>query len=132
MARREFLILFRKRLPISSNCPCDAAEPRRMIGNMKTKRARGGGIMKRLLVLCAATLLMASAADASDKRNGTQGADRGAQHATWRHGAYHGWGVAGHYRCVVPDVCASGYYAYGHWTGQPKTHCPCESGASRY
>jgi hypothetical protein len=40
--------------------------------------------------------------------------------------------VASRYRCVVPDVCPSGYYAYGHWTGQPKTDCPCQSGASRY
>jgi hypothetical protein len=87
--------------------------------------------MKRLLVMFALALQMASAADASDRRNGAQGSDRGGQSA-WRHGTYHGWGVAPRYRCVVPDVCASGYYAYGHWTGQPKTDCSCQSGASRY
>ena len=80
--------------------------------------------MKHLLVLCAATLLMASAADASDRRNGAQG-DHGVRYATWRQGTHYGWGVARHHRCVVPDVCASGYYAYGYWTGQPKTECVC-------
>jgi len=88
--------------------------------------------MKRLLVLCAVTLQMASAADASDRRNGAQGSDHGGRSAAWRHDPHHGWGVAPRYRCVVPDVCASGYYAYGHWTGQPKTDCSCQSGASRY
>jgi hypothetical protein len=92
--------------------------------------------MKRLLVLWAAALLMASAADASDRGYGARSADAGAQYATqyatWRQGGHHGWGDVGHHRCVVPDVCASGYYAYGHWTGQPKTDCPCQSGASRY
>jgi hypothetical protein len=89
-------------------------------------------IMKRLLVLGAVTLLMASTANASDRRNGAQGAGYASQSATSRQGSHHGWGVARHYRCVVPDVCASGYYAYGHWTGQPKTECSCQSGASRY
>jgi len=88
--------------------------------------------MKRLLVLCALALQMASVAHASDRRNGAQAGDHGGQSAVWRHGTHHGWGAARHYRCVVPDVCASGYYAYGHWTGQPKTDCPCQSGASRY
>ena len=88
--------------------------------------------MKRLLVLCVVTLQMASAADAFDRRNAAQGGDHGGQSAAWRHGTHHGGGVASRYRCVVPDVCASGYYAYGHWTGQPKTDCPCQSGASRY
>jgi hypothetical protein len=88
--------------------------------------------MKRLLVLCVVTLQMAWAADAYDRRNAAQSGDHGGQSAVWRHGTHHGWGVARRYRCVVPDVCASGYYAYGHWTGQPKTDCPCQSGASRY
>jgi len=87
--------------------------------------------MKHLLVLFAITLQMASAADASDRRNGAQGGDHGRQPAAWRQGT-HGWEIARHHRCIVPDVCASGYYAYGHWTGQPKTDCPCRSGASRY
>jgi hypothetical protein len=92
-------------------------------------------MMERLLVSCAAMLLMASAADATDRGDGAQSSGRGAWYVTWRHGTHHGSGVTGvgrHYRCVVPDVCASGYYAYGHWTGQPKTDCPCQSGASRY
>jgi hypothetical protein len=96
--------------------------------------------MKRLLVLCVAALIIASAADASDRGYGARSADPGdqyaAQYATqyvpWRQRGHHGWGVVRHQRCVVPDVCASGYYAYGHWTGQPKTACPCESGGSRY
>jgi hypothetical protein len=92
--------------------------------------------MKRLLVLCAAALLMASAADAADREFGARSADPGVQYAAqypaWRRRGHHGWGVVRHQRCVVPDVCASGYYAYGHWTGEPKTDCPCQSGASRY
>jgi hypothetical protein len=86
--------------------------------------------MKRLLVLCAVALHMVSAAYATDRRNGTQGGGHGSQSAAWQ-GAHHGWGATHRYRCVVPDVCASGYYAYGHWTGQPKTDCPCRSGAFR-
>ena len=87
--------------------------------------------MRRSLVLCAAALLMASAADATDRGN-AQRADHAVKYATWREGSQHGWGVAPHHRCVVPDVCASGYYAYGYWTGQPKTECSCQSGPSRY
>ncbi len=48
--------------------------------------------MKRLLVLCALALQMASAADASDRRNGAQGGYQGRQSAVWRHGTHHGWG----------------------------------------
>jgi hypothetical protein len=93
--------------------------------------------MKRLLVLCVVALIIAPAADASDRGYGARSADPGDQYAAqyaapWRQRGHHGWGVVRHQRCVVPDVCASGYYAYGHWTGQPKTACPCESGGSRY
>jgi hypothetical protein len=34
-------------------------------------------------------------------------------------------GVAWHRRCVVQNVCDTAYYAYGHWTGEPKTECVC-------
>jgi hypothetical protein len=89
--------------------------------------------MERLLVSGVAVLLMASTANATDRGDGAQSSGRGAQYVTWRHGTHQGWGVgvARHYRCVVPDVCASGYYAYGYWIGQPKTDCPCQSGHSR-
>jgi hypothetical protein len=65
--------------------------------------------MKRLLVLCVVTLQMASAADAFDRRNAAQSGDHGGQSAVWRHGTHHEWGVASRYRCVVPDVCPSGF-----------------------
>jgi hypothetical protein len=66
--------------------------------------------MKRLLVLCAVTLQMASAADASDRRNGVQGGDHGGQSAVWRHGARHEWGVVRHYRCVVDRSAEDGVF----------------------
>ena len=56
--------------------------------------------MKRLLVLCAAALLMASAADAADREFGARSADPGVQYAAqypaWRRGGHHGWGVVRH------------------------------------
>ena len=51
--------------------------------------------MKRLLVLCASALLMASAADAADGGYGARSADPGvryaAQYPAWRRGGHHGW-----------------------------------------
>jgi hypothetical protein len=81
-------------------------------------------IMKSLLMLCIATLMLGSAADAS----AGEGPDSG------RSRVVRDWTVFGfryvriappHRHCVIPDVCSTDYYAYGHWTGQPKTQCVC-------
>ncbi len=87
--------------------------------------------MKRMLVAGVAIILTAAAASATDGgyvsgAASVYGYPRAGvaygfpNFAGWSDGRHHV-----HHKCVVPDVCATGYYAYGHWTGQPKTTCVC-------
>jgi hypothetical protein len=82
-------------------------------------------MMKSLLAIAAVTLLLASAADAF--------AGEGPDSGRWR--VVRDWTVwpgfryvriaPPHRHCVIPNVCSTDYYAYGHWTGEPKTQCIC-------
>lgn len=89
--------------------------------------------MKRLLVAGVATILMVTASHAMEGGYASSAASvygyprAGVAYgypnfAGWSDGRYH---AVRHHKCVIPDVCASGYYAYGHWTGPPKTECVC-------
>ena len=78
-----------------------------------------------IVTLSAATLLLASASGAGA---GGFVMDAGA----WRYVAGHNggyWTYNPHFQqpvsrhCVIPNAC--GYYAYGYWTGMPKSQCVC-------
>jgi hypothetical protein len=86
--------------------------------------------MKTMLTCAAVTLSAAMLPLASITVAAAEGfvMDAGA----WRYVAGHNggyWTYNPHFqqpvrhRCVVPNAC--GYYAYGYWTGMPKSQCVC-------
>ena len=81
--------------------------------------------MKSLLAIPAVTLLLASAADAFAGEGPDSGRWRVVRDRTVWPGIRYVRMAPPHRHCVIPNVCSTDYYAYGHWTGEPKTQCIC-------
>jgi hypothetical protein len=75
--------------------------------------------MKSVLAISGVTLLLASAAFAGD------GPGRVVRDWTVWPGIRYVRIAPPHRHCVIQNVCSTDYYAYGHWTGEPKTQCIC-------
>jgi hypothetical protein len=79
--------------------------------------------MKSLLAISVTTLLLTCAAFAGD------GADSGRGRVVRDWTVWPGFRYVRiappHHHCVIQNVCSTDYYAYGHWTGEPKTTCIC-------
>jgi hypothetical protein len=79
--------------------------------------------MKSLLAISVTTLLLTSAAFAGDGPDSGRG--RVVRDWTVWPGIRYVRIAPPHHHCVIQNVCSTDYYAYGHWTGEPKTQCVC-------
>jgi hypothetical protein len=79
--------------------------------------------MKSVLAICGVTLLLASAVFAGDGPD--SGPGRVVRDWTVWPGIRDVRIAPPHRHCVIQNVCSTDYYAYGHWTGQPKEQCIC-------
>jgi hypothetical protein len=86
--------------------------------------------MKTMLICAVVTLSAVTLPLASIAVAGAEGfvMDAGGwRYVAGHHGGY--WTYNPHFQqpvrrhCVVPNAC--GYYAYGYWTGMPKSQCVC-------
>jgi opacity protein-like surface antigen len=82
-------------------------------------------MMKSLLAIATVALVLASAADALAADAPDSGRGRVVRDWTVWPGFRYVRIAPPHRHCVIPNVCSTDYYAYGHWTGQPKGECIC-------
>jgi hypothetical protein len=82
-------------------------------------------MMKSLLAIAAMTVLLVSATDAFAGEGPDSGRSRVVRDWTVWPGIRYVRIASPHRHCVIPNVCSTDYYAYGHWTGERKTQCIC-------